>query len=647
MAVQQHRRRGLKVRLFLVFGVLSALTVLASAVAWRSYNQLGDELNRVVEQNISALRTMADLKEQSAKITVVAPTLLAAPDEARRAQIERQLEDSVATMLAQLPQLSAHTQGDPAQSLRRHSARLQQSIEALDENVRERLKIQAKKLRANGQLRWAGSVFLGDIDALLQRVQQSLYSDYNRRRPNWSSIDNGLILAVSEQLQALYRIKADVNLLTNLVDRAQYLPDLNSLVALDIYSEEVVARLDSDLQLVGDVQGVEEIAQTVREIVVLTRGDANIFALRRVERRIIEGGDRLLEKLRQDLALFNQATGERAQQAEREAQASAHSAQQTIEKGRLWMVFTVGLSLLFSVLAVWLYVGRNIVGRITALDRSMRTIASGHLEHSVPVSGRDEIGTMARSLESFRDQLLTLQEELVQAGKLAAQGQLSAGIAHEINQPLSAVGHYARNGAKLIEVGRTEEAAENLRQISSLTKRATTIITRLKSLGRQQQANLVAVDVQRTVDNVLLLLEAERLDRSVAIEVSVELGLLAVSAEPIQLEQVLLNLLTNALDAVAEREHKAISIDCVQRGERVDICVSDSGPGISAERAAQIFDPFFTTKRRGENLGLGLSISFNIIKNFGGKLSVDTTREHGAAFTVSLQASEQNGSNRK
>ncbi|WP_322786155.1 sensor histidine kinase [Marinobacterium jannaschii] len=444
------------------------------------------------------------------------------------------------------------------------------------------------------------------------------------------------IRTINADLQRLYRIKADVSLLINLVDRAQHLPDLNSLIATQSHSDEIISRIQKDLRAVDKLHGIQPLKQTIVNIVFLTRGENNMFTIRSAERAVLRDGQLLLGQIRGDLDTLNQLIAVQTGQAEEAAQSSAETAQVTIKQGRIWILSMVALSLLFSILIVWLYVGRNMVARISSLDASMRAIAGGNLNEQVKVKGSDEIGTMARSLISFRDQLASLQEELVQAGKLAALGQLSAGIAHEINQPLSAIGHYSRNGIRLLDAGRLEETGKNLNQISNLTKRATTIITRLKSLARKQQNNLIAVDIRQVVDNVLQMVENDEIRKLTRIEVDYQQEQRQVSADPIQLEQVVLNLVTNALDAIAEQPVKTINIDCQPHNDMLQIVVRDNGPGISQELREQIFDPFFTTKPRGQSLGLGLAISYNIIKSFGGRLTVENQSASGALFRIQL-----------
>lgn len=639
--MKPHHRLGLRGRLFIAFGALSALTLLASIVSWISYNRLGDELNRVVEGNIHTLSLMTDLKSRGTTITLMAPTLLAAADDISRGQTQQELGLHIEAMQDLLPQIAEVTREHQSSDvLSEQISILRKTLAELDQNVVARLQIQQHKARENQRLRWVASGFLSDINSLTEDVQQNLFSQFNQDFPDsWIVMNNfgkDAISTINADLQHLYRIKADVNLLINLVDRAQHLPDLNSLVATQTHSDEIIARIQQDLEAIEQLPGVQALTQTVVNIVFLSRGENNMFAIRSQERGILQAGETLLTQIRLQLQQLNQLIAAQTSDTEIAAQLSAAKARETIQQSRIWMLLMVGASLIFSILIVWLYVGRNMVARITSLDTSMRAIADGNLDTGITVKGHDEIGTMARSLASFRDQLSSLQEELVQAGKLAALGQLSAGIAHEINQPLSAIGHYSHNGVRLLESGRLEEAGKNLNQISNLTRRATIIITRLKSLARKQQDNFVPVDVLQVIDNVLLMLEGDEVRKLTIIEVSVDTPQTRVLADAVQLEQVILNLLTNALDAIHAQSHRQIQIQCTENARRLEVRVTDNGPGISADLGEEIFQPFFTTKRRGQNLGLGLTISYNIIKNFGGRLTVENIPDAGASFCIQL-----------
>lgn len=647
-------RFGIRSRFFFAFGALSALTLLAGIISWVSYNRLGDELNQVVEGNIHTLSLMSELKEQGTRITLMAPTLLAAEDEISRELIERELNLNIRIMANLLPKISAATQDHQAQQkLFEQIEAIKASLTELNTNVLHKLDIQQQKQAENRRLRWVAASFLSDINSLIEEVQRSLFSHYNQQMPDpWivmNSYGQEATHTINANLQHLYRIKADVNLLISLVDRAQHLPDLNSLIATQAYSDEIIQRIRQDMLALDKLHGVQTLKKTIVNIVFLTRGENNMFTIRSKERTILQEGELQLNRSRTELDLLNQQIATQTEKTEQAAQVSAANAQQTIRKGRIWMLLMVAASLLFSIIIVWLYVGRNMVGRITRLDASMRAIADGNLEQDVEVKGSDEITAMARSLLSFRDQLSTLQEELVQAGKLAALGQLSAGIAHEINQPLSAIGHYSHNGVRLLNAGRVEDTEKNLKQISNLTKRATTIITRLKAMARKQQNNLVAVDLQQVIESVLQMLEGDEVRKQTTIEIHYQEDLPKVQADAVQLEQVVMNLMTNALDAMSEpdamieQEERRISIHCRYEAmthgkDQVEVQVQDNGPGISQEAREHLFEPFFTTKPRNLSLGLGLSISFNIIKSFGGKLLVDDQTEQGASFRIQLPA---------
>ena len=644
--MNSRRRLGIRGRFFLAFSSLSALTLLASIISWVSYSQLGEELNQVVEGNIRTLSLMADLKEQGTKITLLAPTLLAAKDDSGRQKIWQELDLNIASLTDILPNVSATTVSAKTLDHQAENALFKQidtlktTLAELDQNVLEKFDIQRQKRSENQRLRWIASNFLSEINTLIDNAQKTLFSYYNQDFPDsWMVINSygeNTTNSINLVVQRLYRIKADVNLLINLVDRAQHLPDLNSLIATQSHTDEIIGQIKKDIQELDNIHGVQALKNTIVNIVFLTHGDNNMFTIRSKERAILASGQLHLTRMREQLDGLNELIAFQTNKAEDAAKNSDSNARETIKNGRFWMLFMVAASLLFSILIVWLYVGRYMVARITSLDASMRSIANGNLEEQVNVKGEDEIGAMARSLISFRDQLTTLQEDLVQAGKLAALGQLSAGIAHEINQPLSAIGHYSHNGIRLLKLGRLEDTEKNLNQISNLKKRATTIITRLKSLALNQPVNLVVVDLQHVVENALLMLEGDEVRKLTTIDVTFQKQKNLVKADSVQLEQVVLNLITNALDAVTDQPEKRITINCRHEHGRIEIHVQDSGPGISSALREQIFEPFFTTKRRNQSLGLGLSISYNIIKKFNGKLTVDDESDTGASFCIQL-----------
>jgi len=211
------------------------------------------------------------------------------------------------------------------------------------------------------------------------------------------------------------------------------------------------------------------------------------------------------------------------------------------------------------------------------------------------------------------------QEELVQAGKLALLGQLSAGISHELGQPLTALRALADNGRLLLERGRTAQAEENFHAITGLAERMGRITSQLKSFARKAPPTARALPLLEAVDNARQLLAARLRSEQVALEVQVAPQLM-VQCDGHRLEQVLVNLLANAIDALRGQEGKQVRLSAQPDGERVRVRVADNGPGIPPALSERLFEPFFTTKPPGEGLGLGLVISSHIVREFGGAL---------------------------
>lgn len=235
-------------------------------------------------------------------------------------------------------------------------------------------------------------------------------------------------------------------------------------------------------------------------------------------------------------------------------------------------------------------------------------------------------------------QLRQTQADLIQAGKLAALGQMSAALSHEFNQPLAAVKNYADNAAILIERDRIGEVRDNLSRISSLTDRMASLSRHLRNFARKPNEKLGAVSLAEVLRDTLEIVDG-RLKAGGATVVT-DLGKTPpwVRAGSVRLQQVLVNLITNAADAIEGLPDRRIEISASRQAGKVTVEVRDHGPGVPASIAERIFDPFFTTKGVGKGLGLGLSICYNIVKDFGGDLAMKNHPEGGAVFTLSLDA---------
>ncbi len=226
-----------------------------------------------------------------------------------------------------------------------------------------------------------------------------------------------------------------------------------------------------------------------------------------------------------------------------------------------------------------------------------------------------------------------LQDELIQANKLATLGQIAAGVAHEINQPIAAIRTHADTAGLYLESDDAPGARRSLASIADLTERVGAITDELRAFSRKTRSGTVAVGVEAAIEGALLLVGARMRERGVTLERRPAPADLAVMAERNRLEQVLLNLLQNAIEALRDTPDPVIRLEVEARGRRVSIRIADNGPGVAAEMRERLFTPFTTDKRDG--VGLGLVISRDIVAGFGGDLSLEPT-PRGAAFLIRL-----------
>ncbi|MDA9406272.1 sensor histidine kinase [Bradyrhizobium sp. CCBAU 45384] len=242
-------------------------------------------------------------------------------------------------------------------------------------------------------------------------------------------------------------------------------------------------------------------------------------------------------------------------------------------------------------------------------------------------------------------ELRSAQDELVHAGKLAALGQMSAGIVHELNQPLAALQTAADNAILLVDRGKVDDARGNLTRIGELVRRLGRLTGQLRVFAYKSNSPLGAVSVEHALAESLTIVAARIKENSVEISTSTEPGLRVV-ADQIRLEQLLCNILANALDALEGVEQKSISIRAGReegQSARARIAISNSGPPIAPEVVQHMFEPFVTTKPAGKGLGLGLMLSNHIARSFGGELQARNLAPSGAEFVVLLPLADSAG----
>jgi len=250
---------------------------------------------------------------------------------------------------------------------------------------------------------------------------------------------------------------------------------------------------------------------------------------------------------------------------------------------------------------------------------------------------QDEVTERIRAERTLR----AAQDELVQAGKLAVIGQLSTGIAHELNQPLTALRTLSGNSMRFLDRGDLATTRANLERIAQLADRMGAITGQLRTFARKSGGQLQPVSLYRALDNALALLDSRLAQANADVCRNCPLPAPIALCDVNRLEQVLINLIGNALDAMDGQPTPRIEIGCEVVGRKAWLAVRDHGPGLDDEVISHLFEPFFTTKQAGVGLGLGLTISAGIVRDFGGTLTGANHPDGGAVFTLEIPLADE------
>nr|WP_314428487.1 cache domain-containing protein [uncultured Brevundimonas sp.] len=293
------------------------------------------------------------------------------------------------------------------------------------------------------------------------------------------------------------------------------------------------------------------------------------------------------------------------------------------------------ITLVFGVLAVLLRRRQQTAARHRAAETARHDLEQRIVERTRALSEANaalnrQIEERMRA-EASRE---ALRDELVQAGKLAALGQIAAGVAHEINQPVAAIRTQAETAAAYLERDQAARAARALTRIGDLTARIGAITRELRAFSRKSEPGLAAVSVNEAIDGALLLLGGRLRQAGVRLIRNKDQDVV-VMADRFRLEQVIVNLIQNALEALEGASSPVITLSARQDGDQVELIVADNGPGVSPEIREQLFTPFVTSKTTG--LGLGLIISRDIVAAFNGELDLRPA-ENGAVFVMTLRS---------
>jgi signal transduction histidine kinase len=327
---------------------------------------------------------------------------------------------------------------------------------------------------------------------------------------------------------------------------------------------------------------------------------------------------------------------------------------QGLRKTQRVLVLIALAGILVSSLVIWILVTRA-TSPLGALAETAEAVGRGDFSRRVPVVSRDETGDLARAfnqmtenlrasraqLEQTVDNLKTTQQQLVQSEKLSGIGEFVAGVTHELNNPLTCILGFAE---LLEDEPLPENIKQDVRQVVNNAHRCRRIVQSLLSFARQHKAERKPVQLNTLIDDVLEIVAYQLRTSSIEVERKYDSALPKVMADPHQVQQVIINIVNNARQAIEEHQRSGkITVATETADGLVRVHIHDSGPGIPEPVLAKIFDPFFTTKEVGKGTGLGLSLCYGIVKEHGGSITVRSAPGEGATFTVEIPIGEAAG----
>ena len=309
--------------------------------------------------------------------------------------------------------------------------------------------------------------------------------------------------------------------------------------------------------------------------------------------------------------------------------------------GRYYPVVLLAVTLFLFVLiaGLFLILVNSMLRPIKELTAAIEEIAAGpklreiKIDHAPPEI-EDLVGAFNRMQSAIRERRRMNQEKLIRSDRLAMIGQLAAGVAHEINNPLGSILLFTR--LVMQQSIADGKMRDNLERIEKETKRCHSIVQSLLDFARQREPNIEPVDVNQLLDATLNFFARQHFFENIEIVRNYGIGFPPVQADQLQLQQVFMNIIINAVDAMEGKG--LLTLDTAWNGAqgRVEISIADTGCGIPPENMDRIFDPFFTTKEVGRGTGLGLSVSYGIIQAHHGEISVSSAPAKGSRFTICL-----------
>ena len=689
----RNRRFRISTQLYSGIGGAVALTVAASLVGWFSFNRVGDAQSDVNEGTIPEMAAAFEIAQYSGTLVVAAPRLTVAETPEIFEEIYVSIIEARESFDQQLAVLEESSEGtdERSQRIRAHSNTLTANLEAIKNqggrifelaDARENLREQIINLRNHLE-----RIVVSAID------DQLFYTITGYRNLGEPPVDRSEHFSEEEfeRYRHLSELQADANIATELLVNAFTHSSAATIEPLRERFEAAASRIERNLEVLRDSPFYAELAPAFDELYSLGTGEGSGFVLLQEELRLAENQRDLLTYNTNEAGNLIAEVDSLVIAARNSAQEATDASANAIFTGRTLLLSISVLSIIGAILIAWLFVGRILLSRIQRLSDWMHRMAEGDLELEVEIGGNDEVTDMAGALEVFRrhalevqrlnlvemlaedlkaknnelesvlDKLRRAQDQIVMKEKLAALGELTAGVAHEIKNPLNFVKNFSEASEELLEELHevleesseklsddqqgfvqeiTDDLNSNFERIKHHSERADRIVHDMLMLGRGE-AEHQDTDINNLLDEHARLAyhSVRASDSDFQLDIKEDFdskaGILKVISQ--DLGRVFLNMVNNSCYAIDEkRREKAETGEGIEsymptlwlitkrKEDKVEIRIKDNGNGIPPDVLKRIFDPFFTTKPTDKGTGLGLAMSSDIIREHGGTILVNT-----------------------
>ena len=701
-------RFRLSAQMYAGIGGAVALTLSASLVAWLSFDQIGDATNRVKDESVPEMVASFGIAQYTGVLAAAAPRLTSAITNSEFEQVVTEIEATESLFEQQLGSLaSAQEGGERLVRIRQYADQLTQNIETIKAEKQELLDIDKQTTSISIEL----SILQQQLDdILIPAIDDQLFYTMT----GYSELGESPVSAnehFSETEFYRYRNVADLqaasNTATQLLASAFTVSDASYIEPLRERAEAARSRIERSLSVLQGTEYALLIAQFFERLFEVSLGDEGGFEILAREHDLTARQHLLLDENREIAVKLVDEVDGLVEAAEFSVAVESDASQQSILQGRVFLLAISIVSVVGAFLITWLFVGKVLLRRIQTLSNRMLRMAGGDLETEVEIRGRDEVADMADALEVFRQHALEVQrlnlveqlaeelqgkndqlervlndlqnaqDQIIMQGKLAALGELTAGVAHEIRNPLNFVTNFSEASEELLEELKeiVEESADdlddeqmelieeisddlvgNLARIKSHGERANRIVHGMLAMGRES-TDLQETDLNSLVEEFSQLAyhsgRATDPDMNIEIKSDFDPAVPMIQAIPQDLGRVFLNLVTNSWhatedkrDAMREEDPEAaleympgLQISTKLVGDEIVIRFRDNGTGMPPDVVDRIFNPFFTTKATDRGTGLGLSLSNDIVRSHGGSIRVETEAGEFTEFIITLPTS--------